>query len=1699
MATAAIRDPQTGTTTTLRSGLHEPRAWHTATVLPNGTVLIFGGVGANGHVQAIAELFDPTTQKFTNLPPVGLTPRAYHTATLLTDGRILIAGGVSATGETLGSIEAWNFQTNTAMNLPPGLLVPRRGHTATLLADGTVLFWGGYNAAGAGLNFGEVFDPVTQRTTMETTAAASTQNTQPPQLEASLPPDDATNVPVNSLIALRFSKPLSVVTVNTQTVVLSGSQGPVIATVVPAEGGMLAFVTPDSAMVPGTTYTVSLSGLTDGANALNETSISFTTAGTPPDSTGGAPEMMSGADPDDTGNQAFKSPWLKLPSLEAPSGVTAVAGRALRLNGLPLENVTLTIGGQSAKTDRTGRFLLANVGSGHQVMLINGQTANTGDRTYGIYEDGVNIVAGQTYTLPYTIWMTSIDTQDAVTIPSPTVAQDTVITTPRLPGLELHLAADTVIYDHEWNVARTISITPIPLDKPPFPLPQGVQVPIYFTIQPGGGYIEVGGTGDTYTGARLFYPNTYHDRPGAPFDFWNYDAKQKGWYVYGEGKVSQDGLSVVPNPGVEIYEFTGAMVGTTGGAPTTGSTDPVSAGEPVDLSSGLFHYEKTDLVLPDVVPLVLQRVYRTNDSWSRPFGIGTSDSYEMFLTGDTNPYSYMQLILPDGSRVYFYRTSSGTGYGNAVYAHTSTHSEWYGATITWNVSAYPGADWVLRKRDGTNYYFPESEDLTNPPKQALIGIGDRYGNTVQIHRDSNGNVLTVVSPNLRVFTFWHDSSNRITQAVDSIGRAVSYTYDSSGRLSTVTDANGGVTTYTYDSNNNMLTIKDARGITYLTNQYDSNHRVTQQTLADGSTYQFAWTAGTSTVLTSFVDGSLPPGGSSSAIESFRTCTTCSEGYMPLISQVNVTDPRGVVRQVQFGSTGQMTSDTYALGKPEQQTFTYTYYADNLVESVTDQLGRTTNYSYDANGNVTSINRTAGTLSATTSFTYDPTFSQLTSLIDPLNNTTSFTIDASGNTTSITDPLSHQTTFTFDSEGRPLTAVDPLSHSTQFAYDTSSDLISITDPLSRTISRSFDAAGRLISVANPLGQKTQYAYDNLNQVTQVTDALGNATSLAYDPNGNLTGVTDANSHATSYTYDSMDRLSTRTDPLSRGESYQYDGNGNLTQFTDRRGEATTYTYDNLNRRAFAGFNTQAGPSYESTISYSYDAGNRLTQAVDSVTGTIARTYDGLDDLLSETTPQGGVSYGYDVASRRTSMTVAGQPAVNYSYDNASRLTGVAQGTSAVSFVYDSASRRTSLTLPNGVAMSYSYDNASQLTGINYTPGQNSLGNLAYTYDLAGRRTSEGGSYAAANLPQPVSLTAYDAANELTEWGAATPVYDANGNTLSDGTNSYAWNGRNQLASMNSSAESFQYDPLGRRVAKTVLFGTTNYLYDGANPVQELAGTTPTANLLTGLGIDERFTRTDSSATANFLTDALGSTLALTDPSGNTLASYTYEPFGNTTATGSSASTYQYTGRENDGTGVYYYRARYYSPTLQRFVSEDPIGIVGGINKYAYTLSNPTTYRDPSGLSSTTGRGPCTCLQVFANAFTNPVEGPLGNEVEDATQAVQGGLQAAGAGLGYAAGQVYNQALQYGFGLASSASAAGTISYGLRSSILRGLLNTTEDLSNLAESVTSEAVAGEAGIATVDVLLGNALGAEVEAVRNGTCIPEQEALRIIIFGQ
>jgi RHS repeat-associated protein len=157
------------------------------------------------------------------------------------------------------------------------------------------------------------------------------------------------------------------------------------------------------------------------------------------------------------------------------------------------------------------------------------------------------------------------------------------------------------------------------------------------------------------------------------------------------------------------------------------------------------------------------------------------------------------------------------------------------------------------------------------------------------------------------------------------------------------------------------------------------------------------------------------------------------------------------------------------------------------------------------------------------------------------------------------------------------------------------------------------------------------------------------------------------------------------------------------------------------------------------------------------------------------------------------------------------------------------------------------------------------------------------------------------------------------------------------------------PTARRPAIATAFGqTTTYPYDSLDVMNERARSGDANNLRT-IAFDEALAGTEPPGTLGYLRDALCSTLALADSSGGLPTTYTYAPFGETAVSGlPSSSPFQFTGRENDGTGLYYYRARYYDPIRSRFVSEDPIGMLGGFQLYAYTGGNPLRFTDPNGL-------------------------------------------------------------------------------------------------------------------------------------------------------
>jgi RHS repeat-associated protein len=1218
-------------------------------------------------------------------------------------------------------------------------------------------------------------------------------------------------------------------------------------------------------------------------------------------------------------------PWANLAALEPAVGSeTALAGQALKLNGLPLAGLHVAVVGTyaGAVTDSSGRFLITGLPAGHQVLVVEGGTV-AGQR-YGTFAMGVQLAAEKDTTLDAPIWMTPLDPAGDRTVASPT-RRETRITTPQIPGLEVRLPAGTVIHDAAGKVVRQLNITAIPVDRPPFPLPFFSEVPIYFTVQPGRAYLS--------KGAQIVYPNYAHLRPGARVDFWNYDPTGRGWYIYGQGTVTPNGKQVVPDPGVRVWEFAGAMITKTPKPPHPspkpgGSTN---GGDPVDLGTGLMVYRRTDLVIPDTIPIVIERTYRPGDSNSYSFGVGTSSIYDLRLWSENN-YHEADLVLPDGGTVLYKRVSAGEGYTEAEYKATETPSVFYGSTIKWDPSA---TGWELTLTNGTTYIFGELAPLE--------AIRNKQGQQLTITRSEgqHGNITQITSPHGRWVKFTYNSSNAITELKDNTGRTLKYAYNKEGLLESATDTASRTTKYEYNAEGDMTSITDPRGNKYLETTY-SGGLVSKQTIANSGTYEFSY--------------------------------ALKEGN---VESTTVTEPRGNKRKVTFNTEGYPTSETAGLGSSVEQTTSFERQAGTgLLLSSTDARSRKTAYEYNSYGNVTAVTRLAGTSSAQTyKYAYEPGTAELTKETDPLGHATTYEYNSLGELTASKDALGHTTHYEYNSDGQPTVTTNPLGKKTTITYENGAPT-ALTDPLGRTTKQFIDAAGQVLAITLPGGQKTAYEYNNDNQVTKMTDPIGNATTYEYDADGDLTAVTDPLKNKTTYAYTKMDLLESETDALTKKTTAVYDTEGNLTELTDRRGKLDKFTYDALNRLTEAKYGV-SGETAESTIKYEYDNGNRLTKIIDSTNGTYTPEYDELNRLKSIATPQGTIKYEYDEANRRTSMTVPGQEALKYTYDEANRLKEIKRGTQAVTFVYNEDNLPTTTTLPDGIEEVYGYDEANEPTSIAYKKGGTTLGELDYSYDLDGREEAIWGSYARTGLPEAFSSAKYNADNEQTERGSKKLSYDADGHLTSDGTNEYTWNARGQLTGITGGTKaSFSYSPFGQRVSRTLNGTTTEMLYDGPNVVQESQSGKVTANLLTGLMPSKVFARTTSKATENLLTDRLGSTIALASSGGSVETTYTYDPFGATTKEGTaSENTMQYAGQENDGDGLYYDRARYYSSAAARFISQDPLGQAEGPNLYEYTGDSPLDATDPMGTEynslETAPKGECEKEQeIYAGTGEEP---------------------------------------------------------------------------------------------------------------------------------
>jgi len=876
-----------------------------------------------------------------------------------------------------------------------------------------------------------------------------------------------------------------------------------------------------------------------------------------------------------------------------------------------------------------------------------------------------------------------------------------------------------------------------------------------------------------------------------------------------------------------------------------------------------------------------------------------------------------------------------------------------------------------------------------------VSTTDPLGNTTTTAYDAVGNIVSVTDPLGHTTTTTYDELNRPLTLTDALGNTTTTAYDEAGNVVAVTDALGHTTTFAYDALNRRTATTDPLGNT-TTTAYDAAGNVTAITDPRGHTTTFAHDA-----INRPVSVTDPLGGTTTTTYDAAGNTTAvtdplghttTYAYDALNRLTTVTDPLGNATTTAYDAVGNAIATTDALGN----TTTRTYDALDRQTAITDPLGGTTTTVYDAAGNVVSITDPLG---HTTTFTYDA-LNRQASITDPLGNTSTIAYDATGNIASTTNALGHTTTFAYDALNRPVSVTDPLGHTTTTAYDALGNIVSTTDPMGFATTYAYDAAGRQVSATDPLGHTTTTEYDPAGNVAAIVDPAGNRTTFAHDALDRLATATNASGHTHTYAYDAAGNLVSVVDRNGRTIEFAHDAANRVVQERWLDGatpiHTIAYTYDATGRRLSA-------TDPDATIAYTYDAAGRNVRVDNAGTPdtphvVLDLAYDTAGNLISvadtiDGTPAATRAFLYDAANRLVQITEQGTAAadkrVAFAYDAANNLVATDRFDALfgnptpihTEYTYDAAERLTAIVHSRDGAQLANYqltrDDNGRITRI-----VNADGTADFAYDHAGQLVAATFSYQgdqnfaydpAGNRANPGHITGTD--NRLLADGTYTYLYDNEGNrirrteTATGEVTEYQWDHRNRLVRVVTkdsggtvlATADYTYDPLGRRIARRVdpdgdgpdPAATTRFVHNGAHVLLQFddAGTLA-HRYLHGLEADQVLADDDGSGSFLWtLTDHLGTVADLVGPDGTSADHRTYGAFGTLTSQTNPGldHLFAYAGRERDAeTGLYYYRARYYDPTLGRFLSEDPVAFESrDFNLYRYVRNDPLDATDPTG--------------------------------------------------------------------------------------------------------------------------------------------------------
>jgi len=883
-----------------------------------------------------------------------------------------------------------------------------------------------------------------------------------------------------------------------------------------------------------------------------------------------------------------------------------------------------------------------------------------------------------------------------------------------------------------------------------------------------------------------------------------------------------------------------------------------------------------------------------------------------------------------------------------------------------------------RDKDGEsvtgNPWFTTTYTYTNLNQVATITeeIDASTTRTTSIYYDENGQRTRVVKPEGNEDRWTYDERGLVlthTRGYGSVEASTSeFAYDDNGRLVTETNGRDYDTDHDYDAFGRRTKTTNALGH-YTTWTYDKNGNVTEVArYASGDTLMQRSTRYFDERGRQWKTSDLRKDPSQTYSDAVTTITRLKTGQV-----ASVTDARS-------------------------NTTTYDFDDWLRVDTVTDAEGNETTLTRDDNGNVLawSIEETDGASTVTHEYeaTFDALNRRLTTVeIDRTDSentyTTTAAYDSRSNRVWMVNAEGNPTRWTFDGLGRMVMRERALTIGT-----------GIEDFQTAQVTEwGFDDNDRLVSHIDDGENESTWAYDDLDRPTTMTYPDESSASYEYDDADNIVEVTDPAGNVITDTFDALNRNTARSISLDEdfagttAESRTYDALNRLLTAQDNDYKVT-FTYAVTGMASHAYTETQeyvGGSALAKTVTKTYDAvGNKVTETYPS---TLALGYTYSDINLLEQINDGTnaiVDYTY-WGTRLKGATFENGTTQSNTYGGFRQdLTSVHHETSSpativrMDYGYNAVHDRTyeRFGASGSTGDAFEYDKLRRLTNAwmgSATPSDPS--SAAYTKKIDYNMDDDGNRDSVVVTPyqQQATSTSYTTndLNQYTNVGGTTHVWDANGNLVDDGTLLFEYDYKNlpvyvRLKSNEQLIVTYKYDALGRRVEKDL--GSNNeqrYIYSGLETIATYnAFDTWKQDFVYAQGIDQivMLEQADvldydsdqdtSEATRSYYhRNALGSVMEITDANEATVVSYRYDPYGTTTITrgGQTQSTdplgqhWTFTARFLDEeTGCYYFRARYYNPSIGVFGTRDPLGLAASSSLYEYCWSAPTACRDSLGL-------------------------------------------------------------------------------------------------------------------------------------------------------